>query len=536
MAARRDELNAYTFARKRTVAAFLKPQQNGSAEDAPRPMKAFMPSLVVGALILVGFGGYGMIKPSAPTGWDTPGANVLVGSKSTTRYVYLDSGKKDKAGKEIDLLHPVLNLASARLLLSPDKYQVLKVDESVLDNPKILHGPTIGIPYAPDRLPEKDEAAKPKVWALCEQPIGTGTGSGTGTGGDTAKTEKMVFVLGGEDKKDVEESKNQLKPNEGLFVEAPGGGWYLVDNQGKAYAIGAIPGTDANGDPVPLTSDEQAVRIKLSQALFGASPTPQAVTSDFMATLKQGAPIAFPQLDGVGTPSSAAGVPAQHNTIGMVIRVVTGDHPQLFVVLKDRLAPITDFTSRLLLQGPDATTVYGNAKAEPLRDNLADIEIGARYDDKKWPAAGPTQVNTPDGRKVSCSVFHGTADSAGNAVQSTWAATKYPEEVSEGGTSAYVTPGSGLLLRRVSSLNNTIGSVFLVTDTGLRYSVPSNGDSDTTAADTASADPNQSADDGPQKRLGYDGVTPVSVPNAWIDLLAAGPTLDTTSAKQPQNQ
>lgn len=309
MAARRDELNAYTFARKRTVAAFLKPQQNGSAEDAPRPMKAVMPSLIVGALILVGFGGYGMIKPSAPSGWNTPGANVLVGSKSTTRYVYLDSGKKDKAGKEIDLLHPVLNLASARLLLSPDKYQVLKVDESVLDNPKILHGPTIGIPYAPDRLPEKDEAAKPKVWALCEQPIGGSSGSsgsgssgsGSGGSGDTSNTEKMVFVLGGEDKKDVEESKNQLKPNEGLFVEAPGGGWYLVDNQGKAYAIGAIPGTDARGNPVPLTADEKAVRIKLSQALFGASPTPQDVTSDFMGTLKQGAPIAFPQLDGVGT-------------------------------------------------------------------------------------------------------------------------------------------------------------------------------------------------------------------------------------------
>jgi hypothetical protein len=180
--------------------------------------------------------------------------------------------------------------------------------------------------------------------------------------------------------------------------------------------------------------------------------------------------------------------------------------------------------------------VYGNTKAGPLRANLADIEIGAAYDDKKWPSAGPTQVNTPGGRKVSCSVFNGTADGGGNAVQSTWAGTNYPEEVSEGGTSAYVTPGSGLLLRRVSAMNNTIGSVFLVTDTGLRYSVPSNGDSDTTAADTASADPNQSADDGPQKRLGYDGVTPVSVPNAWADLLAAGPTLDTTSAKQPQNQ
>jgi type VII secretion protein EccB len=521
MTSRRDELNAYTFARKRTVAAFLKPLPNGSADDAPRPMKALLPGIVVGALILVGFGGYGMIKPSAPTGWNSPGEKVLVGSKSTTRYVYLDSGKKDKNGKEIDLLHPVLNLASARLLLDPSKYEVLKVDESVLDDPKIQHGPTIGIPYAPDRLPEKDEAAKAKVWALCERP---------GAGSDN-KAQKAVFVLGGNDKKDVENS-NKLKANQALFVQAPGGGWYLVDNKGTAYPIGKSSTYD-------MTAAEKDT---LRRALFGNSSQPQTVTQEFMDTLNVGAPILFPAIDGAGGTSTASGLPAGHKTIGTVLVADDAAGRQQYVVLKDRLAPISDFTARLLLQGPNAHLAYGNVKAAAIGVNTGDLAPGAAFQDSMWPKEDPTQVNNADGRKVSCNVFSGAGDSSGHPVLSTWAGTDYPEQVSDGGTSAYVTPGSGILLRRVSSLNTNIGSVFLVTDTGLRYSVPSNGDSGTAAANTTSAsgststsaDPAQ--DNAPQKRLGYDGVTAVPVPNAWADLLAAGPTLDTASAKQPQNQ
>ncbi len=149
MASRRDELNAYSFARKRTNAAFLKPLPNGSIESAPRPLKAVLPSVLVGVLILVGFGACGILKPVAPKGWDEVGKNVIVGDESTTRYVVLSS--KDANGKDQKLLHPVLNLASAKLLLDP-KFQVVKVKESELDG-KLAHGPAVGIPYAPDRLP-----------------------------------------------------------------------------------------------------------------------------------------------------------------------------------------------------------------------------------------------------------------------------------------------------------------------------------------------------------------------------------------------
>src|SRR5690606_35892904 len=121
MASRRDELNAYTFAKRRMLAAFLQPSPSGSEEGAPRPLRAVLPSLIVGVLVLGVFGAWGMFKPTAPPGWDEPGARVIVGKQSTTRYVVL---KTDGATR----LHPVLNLASARLLMKDAGYKVVQVD------------------------------------------------------------------------------------------------------------------------------------------------------------------------------------------------------------------------------------------------------------------------------------------------------------------------------------------------------------------------------------------------------------------------
>lgn len=171
MASRRDELNAYTFAKKRTVAAFLQPSPTGSEEGAPRPLRAVVPSLIVGALVMAGFGAWGMFKPTAPKGWDKPYAKVIVGKKSTTRYVVLETGE----GKQKrTLLHPVLNLASARLLLTPQQFDVIQVSDDILDAGKPPRGPILGIPYAPDRLPDEMDAGRAKRWAVCEQPGGKG--------------------------------------------------------------------------------------------------------------------------------------------------------------------------------------------------------------------------------------------------------------------------------------------------------------------------------------------------------------------------
>lgn len=72
MASRRDELNAYTFAKRRTLAAFLQPSPSGSEEGAPKPLRAVVPGLIAGALTLAVFGAWGMFQPTAPPAGTSP--------------------------------------------------------------------------------------------------------------------------------------------------------------------------------------------------------------------------------------------------------------------------------------------------------------------------------------------------------------------------------------------------------------------------------------------------------------------------------
>ncbi|MFG2399918.1 type VII secretion protein EccB [Streptomyces lydicus] len=543
MASRRDELNAYSFARKRTNAAFLKPLPNGSIESAPKPLKAVVPSIVVGVLILVGFGACGIIKPVAPQGWDTVGANVLVGDESTTRYVVLPNTDSD--GHKQKLLHPVLNLASARLLLDPDKFNVLKVKESELDG-KLPHGPAVGIPYAPDRLPNAKTADKPKVWAVCNRP-----GSGT-----NSKPQQSVFVLDGKDKQLVNDTtKGKLDFHHALYVEDEEGKKWLVDHNGMAFPFDSARG--GWNAPGGKEAGDEALR----QIVFGSKAEPQKVTDQFMGTLLKvdKLPITMPVVPGVGSTTTDSQVPEKAKRVGSLLVDSDG---QKYVVLKDGVEQVSNFVANLLEQGANASSL--SSDHQPLTPVSVSTGIRAKRDDadhpKVWygdimgvPLPWPTEdisvandfknasqtggLTTPTNNGVSCSVYNGTstkypgADKLGfpNGVpdMGTWVGKDYPAKIAPGAT-AYVTPGSGLLYRQVSTPSATSGSLFLVTDTGLRYSIPENNDG-ADKAGKADQDQGQS-----QLRLGYKGAHPPLVLKAWSELLSAGPSLDAQSAKKPQ--
>ncbi len=512
MASRRDELNAYTFAKKRTVAAFLQPSLTGTEEGAPRPMRAVIPGIIVGALILAGFGAFGMFKPKAPKNWAQPEANVIVGKDSTTRYVVLSTGKgKNKK----TLLHPVLNLASARLLLNPQQFKVIQVADDILDKGNPPRGPILGIPYAPDRLPGAEEAGKAKRWAVCEQP-------GGGNGGTV---QKATFVLGDRDLKRTEGS-SRLSGGHVLYVQGQKDRQrYLVDAGGTKYLVRGSA-TDASF---------------LTRALVG-SKQPQAVTDDWLATLHDGSPIDFPALpDTVNTPAGVGGgLTPEQDKVGMVLQAQTGSGPQQYVVLKGRVQPVSDFTAWLLINSPAADSL--NMEGEPAVVDAASVSpepdtFGA---DKRWPALKAQQVNSASGgRDTICSVLR-KVDDKGRTTLSTWAGSSYPAEITALGASTYVTPGTGLLYTQVrGNQTKPDGSLFLVTDTGLRYAVQANGDSDADRSDIGTGDKEKEQDGRPepsnaQKRLGYEKVTPTLVPVAWSDFLSKGPRLDTNSARQPQ--
>ncbi|MFF3321124.1 type VII secretion protein EccB [Streptomyces sp. NPDC002889] len=506
MASRRDELNAYTFAKRRLIAQFVQPNATGSEEGAPRPLRAVLPGAIVGVVILAVFGAWGMFKPVAPKDWDTPNENVIIASKSTTRYVVLETdGEKQ--------LHPVLNMASAKLLLLPDKGKVINVDESVLDKGKIPHGATLGIPYAPDRLPDPKEAGTAKRWAVCER---------AGQGGRAIQ--KAAFVLSEREQKNTE-GAGRLTGGQLLYVEGPDKVRYVVDAAGTAYPV-------ENND------------LLLSQVV-GSNRAAQRVSQTWLDTLHKGDSITFPTVPGsVGTPANAPGeLEPGDNRIGMVLSATDGTRNQHYVVLQGRVAPISDFTAKLLLGSKQLIGVGQPGKAKPVSPGV--LEPGQPFgQDKKWPTARPVPVNDPgsaeNNRDTVCNVLRKVDEANGETTLSTWAGTDFPAPLPAGSSSAYVTPGSGQLFRQFKGSTTGSGFLFLVTDTGLRYAMQSNGDTATDDSGIGSSGSEQEKQQRAQEaqqaqnRLGYKGVDPLPIPAEWSTFLPTGPRLSTGAARQPQ--
>ncbi len=353
MASRRDQLNAYTFAKRRMLAAFLQSSPDGSEEGAPRPLRSVLPGIIVGVIVLAVFGAWGMFKPTAPKGWNTPNAKVIIASDSTTRYVVL------KTGKQVQL-HPVLNMASAKLLLNEGKGEVVTVAESVLDNGKIPHGVTIGIPYAPDRLPSASVAGSEKRWVVCERPS---------AGGESIQ--KAALVLASRDMEATEGKGEKLTGGQLLYVEGPDGNRYVVDANGRAY-------------PVDKT-DELLLR-----AVVGSGREPQKVSKEWIATLHTGDAISFPEIS--GRPGTAAGAPGQlddtTNKVGMVLKASDLNSDQYYVVLPGRVAPISAFVAQLLLFSEDLATLGQAGHAKEMSPGA--IEPGKAFGTEHvWPTEDP---------------------------------------------------------------------------------------------------------------------------------------------------
>ncbi|MFE3522323.1 type VII secretion protein EccB [Streptomyces sp. NPDC059161] len=506
MASRRDELNAYTFAKRRTLASFIQPSVTGSEEGAPRPLHAVLPGTVAAVVLLAAFGAWGMFKPTAPPGWDTPGEKVIIASRSTTRYVVLTTNGTEE-------LHPVLNMASAKLLLAPDKGQVVNVDESVLDKGSLPHGATLGIPYAPDRLPSPEEAGSVKRWAVCERPADGGRA-----------IQKAAFVFADRDKKRTDGAE-RLTGGELLYVVGPDNKTrYVVDARGTKYQVGP---------------DELLLR-----ALVGAGRAPERVSKEWLEILRTGDPIAFPEVGGkIDGPAAVPGSLApEANRIGMILKAPNGAGTQYYLIQRGKASPVSDFTAKLLLNSRELRRLMKTGQATETNAAAFTPQATEFAPRKNWPREMPVAVNDASiangSRNTVCNVLRDVNKDNGETTMSTWAGTDFPAPLPTGSSSAYVTPGSGQLFRQIQGSETKAGGVFLVTDTGLRYAMQSNSDSaDGDSAMGLTADQRKQADQEAQQaqtRLGYAKSVPTPIPISWSTFLPTGPRLSTGAARQPQ--
>lgn len=509
MASRRDQLNAYTFAKRRLLAAFVQSFPQGSEEGAPRPLRGVVPGIIIGVIVMAVFGAWGMLKPTAPKGWDTPNEKVIIASESTTRYVVLKTGNEAQ-------LHPVLNMASAKLLLAPGKGDVVTVSESLLDSGKIPHGATIGIPYAPDRLPSAEEAGAAKRWVVCERPSAGGQ-----------SLQKAALVLADREHR-LTEGKQKLKGGELLYVVDPDGHRHIVDASGTAYRVDELD----SGDKLEL----------LLRTIVGSGSEPQRVSREWLATLHRGDPVTFPELDATpGTPADAPGrLDPSADKVGTVLKALDNNKEQYYVVLPGRVAPVSAFVAKLLLFSEELASL--DQAGHALDTSPGAIVPGEPFgEEHDWPTGTPEAVNEASAAKGSrntvCNVLHDVG-AKGTTTLTTWAGTDFPADLPAGSSSAYATPGSGQLYRQFQGTETKAGPVFLVTDTGLRYVLQSNADSATDDAGIGmSAEERKQLEQEAQQaqtRLGYADVDPAPIPAAWSAFLPTGPRLSTAAARQPQ--
>lgn len=494
MATRRDELSAHSFARKRMLAAFLQPDSRVSDEGAPRPVKAFMPSTVMSVVLVAGCIAWGAISPSAPPGWDKPGEHIIVDSTSTTRYVVLNDTVH---GKKVKQLHPVLNYASAKLVLDKGKGDVIEVAGEDIDTSDIARGATIGIPYAPDRLPSKEKASKPKEWAMCEKP------------GSHGEPQEGVFVMAGKDDA-VLQGKGRLGNGEALYVEGP-------PEKGKEPQRYIV---DGNGTKLLLHGQNTNDRDLLTKLVLKNPGQPQKVSQEWLDKLNTGDPLQFPSLPAPsGTPvdfDGSANLPTSARRVGMVLESTPSGTPYYYVVLPDRVQQITPLLANLMMGGQRQQTDQKPIQVDPVA--IASIKGGRETINggKGWPKKVLRRVNTEaqgigsTSHLTSCSIYTGKMGSQG-ARMAAWVGHDFPAHIVSGSSRAYVTPGAGLLYQEFTGTGGG-GQQYLLTDSGLRYALG-------TKAKT---------------RLDYGKTKVRPVPKQWSDLLPKGPTLSTTAASQEQ--
>jgi len=455
----RDEVAAQRFRSRRMRSALLTGDPDGPNAPLSRLGAGVYGGVLVTVLLLAVAGIYGVLRPGGSTAWQEPGA-FIVDDDSGTRYVYLDG-----------VLHPVLNYASARLLLGDDLH-VVTVSSSSLDS--AVRGAMLGIPMAPDALPDATQIVGP-AWSVCA--------IGRAADGDRLSTRIGPGVTA---------SGAALDGEQGLLVRTEQGGSYLLWS-GQAF-------------PIP---DEWL------PALGYRDVEPLVVDENFVAALPAGRPLAPPDIPGLGEPGPPLPGSSQPTTVGTIYADRTNAS---YVLTRDGLASLTPLQAQLLLADPALSAAYAGSDPTPLKVSQAQVtEAGPQplTDPATTPAAitalaaapatAPTPVVPDPGEQQFCARYTGAG--APDLV----VGPAEPAAAGAGGP-VVLAPAQGALIAARPGPDADGSTVYLVTDSGVRYPL---------------------ADQPSVEALGLAGSPVAQLPPELIATLPVGPTLDRAAAAKP---
>lgn len=151
MATKGDLVQAQSFSQRRLLTAFVSGAPGGKELEPAKPMRAVIAAIAI-SVALVGVGVFwGLLQPGLPAGWEN--GRLILAKDTGARYVSVDG-----------TLHPVINTASARLLIPASDFEVISTSHDELAD--IPLGSTLGIVGAPDALPTAG-ALTNTGWTTC---------------------------------------------------------------------------------------------------------------------------------------------------------------------------------------------------------------------------------------------------------------------------------------------------------------------------------------------------------------------------------
>lgn len=494
MATRKDQLDAFVFARRRMVSNLVAPSPTGSDEAAPRPVRTFFTSAILSAVAVAGVAVLGVFKPGAPAGWQS---GLAVDSTSGAAYVY-------SAGQ----LHPILNITSARLLLG-EKFKKFDVPDSVINGPGMSVGAPYGIPGAPPDVPAPANVDLTQ-WNLCvsaKDPLNQATPGG-----------RTVLEIGYD--------------TQNAVALTPGSGFVVHDSLSRNYLI--------EGDYAYQITDNGVLGALAQYSVAPGQPAGPWVSSAWLSALRPGDPIGMPTVQDIAQlgnplPPGLTGQPGKHiGDYGM-----GPDGTDGYIETDTGLVQVNDFVYRLYA----ANKKLANSRAQPLQLSAADITranpVNEMADATSLHGTGatwPTQLVIIEdidaslpGYQVLCVGYSGRFDRDVPQLTEYYSAS-VPHASDSGllqsGGSAfadelYVRPGHAALSRAVTSgSSKDTGPLYLIPDTGTRYGLaPGTAASGGNGASSSALD-----------QLQYRKLTPEPVPDNWVRLIQTGATLDPTVA------
>ncbi|MEU0495357.1 type VII secretion protein EccB [Mycobacterium sp. NPDC006124] len=327
---------------RRDVAMFDDPLR---AQSISLASGAVVSSLVVGVGVVLGLVGIGGVPDSAP---------IVMGRNSGALYVRVDG-----------ILHPVLNLASARLVARSAATPVAVADGSIS---ALRRGPLMGIPGAPASI---GEPLRESTWTVCDD------------------DDRTVVAVGRSDDDRPDDRSDATR----AVLVAPRG-------EGAAATFLMYDGQRAEVDLRNLA-------VVRALRLDGVAPVP--VSRTLLDVVPEVPRIAPPLIADHGSPGP---VSLSGATIGSVVTVRRADAVERYVVLRDGLQRVGEVAADLIGYAYDTA---GRPTVSVAAAAVAALPVVDRLPTNSFPRQARTPVGAADGYAV-CARWHqgGTGRIASN--------------------------------------------------------------------------------------------------------------------------